>query len=327
MRQIQLQVPGQFVDRQVSLPIASPGEALVRISGVGVCGSDFHAFAGRHPAYTYPRVLGHELSGVVIDVPSNQNNIRIGDRCAIEPYISCGVCPPCAAGRTNCCERLRVFGIHIDGGMQGVLSVPWSLLHKSDRLSLDQLALVETLGVGAHAVARSQLSKGEGAMVIGIGPIGLATAQFAQAAGAAVRVLEKNEWRRAFAERLGFETLSEPDDNLADVVFDATGSGKSMGASIQRAAHGGRVVYVGLTREEVAIDDSLFHRRELTLYASRNSCGQFPRIIRMVENHEIDTSHWITDRLKLMDVPGGFPLLAGNPKVMKAIVDVEEADA
>jgi len=164
-------------------------------------------------------------------------------------------------------------------------------------------------------------------MVIGIGPIGLATAQFAQAAGAAVRVLEKNEWRRAFAERLGFETLSEPDDNLADVVFDATGSGKSMGASIQRAAHGGRVVYVGLTREQVAIDDSLFHRRELTLYASRNSCGQFPRIIRMIENHEIDTSHWITDRLKLMDVPVGFALLAGNPKVMKAIVDVEEADA
>jgi 2-desacetyl-2-hydroxyethyl bacteriochlorophyllide A dehydrogenase len=327
MRQIQLQQPGHFIVRQLPRPGASKGEALVRICAVGICGSDFHAFAGRHPAYTYPRVLGHELSGVVIEVPSNQKDIRVGDRCAIEPYISCGECPPCAAGRTNCCERLRVLGIHTDGGMQGVLSVPLSLLHKSNRLSLDQLALIETLGVGAHAVVRSRLARGESALVIGLGPIGLATAQFAQAAGASVRVLEKNEWRREFAKRVGFETLSEPDDELAAVVFDATGSGKSMGACIYHAAHAGRVVYVGLTREEVAIDDPLFHRRELTLYASRNSCDQFPRIIRMIESNEIDTSHWITDRLKLMDVPGGFTALAGNPKVMKAIVDVEEADA
>jgi len=326
MRQIQLQKPGQFIDRQVPRPNAFAGEALVRICAVGICGSDFHAFAGSHPAYTYPRVLGHELSGIVVEVPPNEKGIQVGDSCAIEPYLSCGECPSCVAGRNNCCERLRVLGIHVDGGMQGALSVPLSLLHKSDRLSLEQLALIETLGVGAHAVERSHLSEGESALVIGLGPIGMASAQFARAAGAAVRVLEKNEWRRKLAERVGFEALSEPDDKLADVVFDATGSGKSMGASIHRAAHGGRVVYVGLTREEVAIDDPLFHRRELTLYASRNSCGQFPRIIRMIENNEIDTSYWITDRLKLTDVLRGFTALAGNPKVMKAIVDIEETD-
>jgi len=139
----------------VPRPSASNGEVLVRICAVGVCGSDFHAFAGRHPVYTYPRVLGHQLSGVIAEVPENDKGIRTGDRCAIEPYISCGECRPCAAGRTNCCERLRLFGIHIDGGMQGVMSVPLSLLHKSDLLSLDQLVLIEPLGVGAHAVARS----------------------------------------------------------------------------------------------------------------------------------------------------------------------------
>jgi 2-desacetyl-2-hydroxyethyl bacteriochlorophyllide A dehydrogenase len=327
MRQILLQAPGEFIDRQVPSPGAAKGEALIRIRAVGVCGSDFHAFAGRHPAYTYPRVLGHELSGIVADIPKNDKGIEVGDRCAIEPYISCGRCHACKAGRTNCCERLRVIGIHTDGGMQPFLSVPLELLHKSAILSLDQLALVETLGIGAHAVARSQLRNGEEALVIGVGPIGLAAAQFAQAAGAAVRVMEKNEWRRDFAVHLGFEAQNEQDDRLADVVFDATGNANSMGASLRYAAPAGRVVYVGLTRDKISIDNPLFHMREMTLYASRNSSGQFPRIIRMIEEHQIDTSPWITNRLVLSEVPARFKELPGNASLIKAIVDVGDIDA
>ena len=114
------------------------------------------------------------------------------------------------------------------GACSPFLSVPLTLLHKSTKLSLDQLALIETLGIGAHAVVRSQLRGGEEALVIGVGPIGLAAAQFAQAAGATVRVMEKNESRRSFAARLGFEAQSEHDDRLADVVFDATGNANSM---------------------------------------------------------------------------------------------------
>src|SRR6266481_5204365 len=212
MRQILLREPGDFVDRQVPRPVASTGDALVRIRRVGVCGSDFHAFAGRHPAYTYPRVLGHELAGEVVEVEVNDFGICVGDRCAIEPYISCGKCKPCKAGRTNCCEQLRVIGIHVDGGMQGLLSVPLSLLHKSATLSFDELALIETLGIGAHAVSRSRISRGQSALVIGAGPIGLAVAEFAKAAGAEVRVVEKNRWRKNFAESLGMEALAESDE-------------------------------------------------------------------------------------------------------------------
>jgi 2-desacetyl-2-hydroxyethyl bacteriochlorophyllide A dehydrogenase len=327
MRQILLRAPGEFVDRQVPSPEPSNGEALVRIRAVGVCGSDFHAFAGRHPAYTYPRVLGHELSGITAEIPKNDKGIEIGDRCAIEPYISCGKCRACKAGRTNCCEQLRVIGIHVDGGMQAVLSVPLALLHKSTVLSLDQLALIETLGIGAHAVVRSQLRDGEEALVIGVGPIGLAAAQFAQAAGATVRVMEKNESRRSFAARLGFEAQNEHDDRLADVVFDATGNANSMGASLRYAAPAGRVVYVGLTRDNISIDNPLFHMREMTLYASRNSSGQFPRIIKMLEQHQIDTSPWITNRLGLSEVPERFKELPGNPNLIKTIVDIGDIDS
>ena len=325
MRQIVLRGPGEFIEREASVPKLCPGEAIVRIRKVGVCGSDFHAFAGRHPAYTYPRVLGHELAGEVVEVGGNDCGIRPGDCCAIEPYISCGRCQACRAGRTNCCEQLRVIGIHVDGGMQGLLSVPLSLLHKSATLSFDELALIETLGIGAHAVSRSRISRGQSALVIGAGPIGLAVAEFAKAAGAEVRVVEKNRWRKNFAESLGMEALAESDETLSDVVFDATGSASSMSQSLSYVAPTGRLVFVGLTKEPVSIDDSLLHRREVTIYASRNSCGQFPRIIRMLEEHQINTQPWVTDRMPLAEVPLEFKDLSVRPKLIKAIVDVEEA--
>jgi 2-desacetyl-2-hydroxyethyl bacteriochlorophyllide A dehydrogenase len=325
MKQIVLQGPGEFTQREASVPRLVPGEAIVRIRKVGVCGSDFHAFAGRHPAYTYPRVLGHELAGEVIEVGANDFGIRVGDHCAVEPYISCGKCPPCKAGRTNCCENLRVIGIHVDGGMQGLLSVPLSLLHKSATLSLDELALVETLGIGAHAVSRSGIRQGQVALVIGAGPIGLAVAEFAKAAGADVRVVEKNDWRKNFAAGLGMQAFAAVDGDLSNVVFDATGSAISMGQSLSYVAPTGRLVFVGLTKEPVSIDDSLLHRREVTIYASRNSCGQFPRIIRMLEERQINTQPWVTDRMPLAEVPVEFKNLSSRPKLIKAIVDVEEA--
>jgi 2-desacetyl-2-hydroxyethyl bacteriochlorophyllide A dehydrogenase len=326
LRQIVLDAPGHFSEREVAAPNASPGEALLKIRKVGVCGSDFHAYAGKHPVYTFPRVLGHEISGEVVDVPRNRAGITIGDRCAIEPYISCGTCRACRAKRPNCCENLKILGIHLDGGMQGFLSLPLRLLHKSDRLSLDQLALVETLGIGAHAVQRSGLSRDEEVLVVGAGPIGLAVIQFAAAAGAVVRVLEKNAARREFARQFVKDTLEQPDEHLASVVFDATGSAMAMEASVHLVAPAGRLVFVGICRDSISIEDPVFHTREMTLYASRNSSYQFPRIIRMIEAGDIDTAPWINARLQLQDVPRVFPELPYRPNLVKAIVDVDDGD-
>jgi 2-desacetyl-2-hydroxyethyl bacteriochlorophyllide A dehydrogenase len=325
MRQIVLRSPGEFVKREVSVPTFSSGEALLRIRKVGVCGSDFHAFTGSHPIYTYPRVLGHELAGEVIEVSANDFGIRPGDRCAIEPYISCGQCKPCKAGRTNCCEKLRVIGIHVDGGMQEFLPVPLSLLHKSEKLSLDELALVETLGIGAHAVSRSRIGQGQSALVVGAGPIGLAVAEFARAEGAEVCIVEKSQWRRDFAISLGMKAVAESGGLLSDVVFDATGSASSMSQSLSHVSAGGSLVFVGLTKEPVMLNDSQLHTREVTIYASRNSRGQFRRIIRMLEERQIKTVPWITDRMALAQVPAEFKDLASRPTLIKAIVDVEEA--
>jgi 2-desacetyl-2-hydroxyethyl bacteriochlorophyllide A dehydrogenase len=219
------------------------------------------------------------------------------------------------------------LGVHTDGGMRDLLAVPVERLFKSDKLTFDQLALVETLGIGYRAVQRSQLQNGETALVVGAGPIGLAVVEFAVAAGGAVRVLDVNPDRRAFAGRWSVETLAEPDGRLADVVFDATGNARAMEASFDHVAHGGRLVFVGIVLDRISFADPLFHRREMTVLASRNSCRAFPEIIRRIESGAIDTTPWITHRLALADVPERFAGLPGTPGLVKAMIEVTDADA
>ncbi len=254
MNELILQQPGRFVIRDGPEPRAGAGDALVRVHRVGICGSDVHAFRGTMPFVQCPRILGHELGVEVQTAPPNERGIRAGDRCAVEPYLACGTCHACGLDRPNCCESLRVLGIHMDGGMRPLFSVPVSCLHASRKLSVDQLALIETLGIGAHAVARSGLAEGERALVVGVGAIGLTTLQFAMAQGAAVTALEINDRRRAFvASRFGVEALAEPDGRDYDVVFDATGNVQAMEASFEHVAAGGRLVFVGLINDRLQL--------------------------------------------------------------------------
>jgi 2-desacetyl-2-hydroxyethyl bacteriochlorophyllide A dehydrogenase len=288
-----------------------------------VCGTDLHAFEGKQPIFTFPRILGHELAIEVVEAPANNaGRIRSGDRCAVEPYLNCGQCHACHHGKSNCCEQLKVLGVTADGGMREMLTLPVRHLYKSERLSLDQLALVETLSIGAHAVTRSQIAAGEDVLVVGAGPIGLATTQFARAAGGRVRVLETSAYRREFMRRLGVETLAAPDDRLADLVFDATGNPVAMEQSLARVAHGGRVVFVGLVQGDIRIDDVLFHLREITLFASRNSVNEFPRIISMIEQGRIDTTPWITHRMNLEEVPDRFAAIFREPGCIKTMIEI-----
>ncbi len=330
MLQVVLQQPGSFAAHDVPLPRPAPGQALLRVHRIGVCGTDLHAFAGRQPFFEYPRILGHELGVEVLEVVAGANGaphaaIRPGDRCAVEPYVRCGVCRACRAGRYNCCQTLLCLGVHADGGMREQICLPLELLHASSQLSFDQLALVETLGIGAHAVARAALQPAERVLVVGAGPIGLATVQFALLAGAQVHVLEPDPARRQFVaawETTVHAALAPGEAELFDAVFDATGNATAMAASLHQVAHGGRLVFVGLTLGTVAIDDPLLHRREITLLASRNSCHEFPRIIQAIESGRLDTQPWITHRLSLSNVPSEFATLRGTPGLVKAMIDV-----
>ncbi len=325
MKGLSLHEPGTL--RVIDLPDApapGPGEALVRVHRVGVCGTDLHAFRGKQPFFTYPRILGHELGVEVLAVGAGVANVAPGDRCAVEPYLNCGRCIACRRGKPNCCTELRVLGVHTDGGHREQFVVPAAKLHVSRQLTFDQLALVETLGIGAHAVDRAQLSPGETVAVIGTGPIGLSVIQFALAAGARVIALDLNDQRLAFCrERLGLadadliNTATTPDvagrlaeltaGDLPTAVFDATGNPGSMAASFNFPAHGGRLIFVGLFPGEVTFNDPNFHRRELTLMGSRNARPEdFGRIIALIEAGTVDTTPWITHRAALTEVPDQF---------------------
>jgi threonine dehydrogenase-like Zn-dependent dehydrogenase len=337
MLQITLEKPGHFIATDVPEPSATAGGALVRVHRVGVCGTDLHAFAGKQPFFTYPRVLGHELGVEVIDPGEAPNGLKAGDRCSVEPYLNCGQCIACRRGKPNCCTALQVLGVHVDGGMRPLLRVPARKLHPSARLDYEQLALVETLGIGAHAVERAQLGLGEFVLVIGAGPIGLSVIQFAQARGVKLAVMDVSAARLEFCRQLGVPHTLPPGAGAAEelkqlgggdlptCVIDATGNPASMMGCFDLPAHGGRIVFVGLFQGDVTFHDPNFHRRELTLLASRNALpGTFREVIGLVESGRIDTRPWITHRFKLAETPTHFPAhIAGNPAVLKAMIEVE----
>lgn len=321
MQQIVLQEIGNFQAREVAEPQPSPDRAQVKIRSIGVCGTDLHAFAGRQPFFEYPRVLGHELGVEVLEAPHG-SGLKSGDLCAVEPYLACGVCHSCRLGRSNCCESLQVLGVHVDGGMQEFLSVEPGLLFKSEKLGTDQLALVETLGIGANAVKRADLKPGQKILIVGAGPIGLAVLQFALAAGAEVFMLDLSESRLQFAESMGANPRDSIRDELFEVVFDATGNKGAMEKSFEFVHFAGKLVYVGLIQGEITFHDPTFHRREMTILSSRNSYGLFPEIISGIEDGSIDTSPWINHRLTLSEVPENFCSLREVPNLIKAVIDV-----
>ncbi|MFW6059695.1 MAG: zinc-binding alcohol dehydrogenase family protein [Phycisphaeraceae bacterium] len=339
MMQVTLDEPGRFSRRDDAvLPTQpGPGEAVVRVRRIGVCGTDLHAFAGEQPFFAYPRVLGHELGVEVTAVGDGVANVAVGDRCAVEPYLHCGACIACRRGRTNCCEHLKVLGVHVDGGMRTHLVVPAEKLHRSDALTLDQLALVETLGIGAHAVERGAPAADDAALVIGAGPIGLTVIQFLRAAGCEPMVADLSAHRLAFArETLGVRrTVNAGADDLAaalrdvndgelpTLVFDATGHPRSMMRTFELAAHGGRIVFVGLFQGEVRFDDPNLHRRELTLLATRNAtAATFRYVMAQIEAEQVDTTPWITHRLALDEVVEKFAALREDGALIKAVIEV-----
>jgi len=338
MKTITLDKPGQFSLTDTQLPTGPvTGQALVRIRRIGVCGTDLRAFTGKQPFFSYPRVLGHELSAEVVAAEPNEFGVAPGDRCAIEPYLNCGHCIACRQGKTNCCVTLQTLGVHTDGGMRELLTMPARKLHRSKVLTLDQLALVEPLGIGAHAVARAQLEAGEFVLVIGAGPIGLAVIQFASLAGVRLIVADVSEDRLNFCRQhyqVEF-TVSAQTDALAQVqditagdlptaVFDATGNPDSMAKAFDFVAHGGRLIFVGLIQGDVAFHDPDFHRRELTLLSSRNStAADFTRIISLLEAGRINADPWITHRVNFAEMIDQFPdWLSPQAGFIKAVVEV-----
>ena len=337
MNSLVLQAPEQLVLREEAPPKAPrAGEVLVRVHRVGVCGTDLHAFSGRQPFFEFPRRLGHELGVEILEVGAGVH-LKPGQKGAVEPYLNCEKCIACRRGKPNCCVNLKVLGVHEDGGMCEFLTLPARKLHICDALDFEQLALVEALAIGAHAVARAQIERGEWVLVRGAGPIGLGVMQFARQRGAQVIALDVNPNRLQFCrdrwnvshtvlgDQNALEAVRElTSGDLPTTVFDATGHRDSMNGAFDFVAHGGKLVFVGLHRGEVSFSDPDFHRRELTVLASRNALPQdFKNITGWMENGEIQTANWISHRAKLAEVPSLFASWTRPESgVLKAMIEI-----
>ena len=340
MKAIVLKQPGQFEQLDIDEPEQpGPGDALVRVHRVGICGSDISGYLGKMPFYSYPRIPGHELGIEVLDVGDGVTHVQPGDRCSVEPYINCQNCFACRRGNSNCCERLQVLGVHRDGGLRARFILPARKLHTSRILTLDQLALVETLAIGCHAVNRGNPQSDEHVLVIGAGPIGLSVIEFVKLTGATITVLDMNPRRLDFCKQtMGVHHILEfkgdgsemkPLEEITggtrhSVVIDATGSPKSMCNAFNYVSHTGKLVFVGIVTADISFPDPLLHAREMTVFASRNALPHdFDRIIKLIEEGRIDTRPWITHRSGFTELIENFPSYT-KPEtgVIKAIVEV-----
>ena len=341
MKAIVLQEPRRFERVEIEeAPAPRAGEALVAVHRVGICGTDLSGYLGKFPFYSYPRIPGHELGVEVLEVGPDVDNVHAGDRCSVEPYINNPGSFASQQGRSNCCDELQVLGVHTDGGLRSRFVVPARKLHKSSSLEMEQLALVETLSIGCHAVDRCQPQAGENVLVIGAGPIGLSVIEFLKLTAARILVMDMNEERLAFCKQtMGVdETIvfqgdgaeldvirQLTDGNLPTIVLDATGNPGSMSNALNYVAHTGTMVFVGIVTDEIHFPHPLMHAREMTLLASRNSLPRdFSRIIQLIEEGTIDTGPWITHRTPFEEMPGVFESFT-RPEtgVIKAIVEVQ----
>ena len=292
-----------------------------------------------NPFFSYPRILGHELAVEVLEVGGGVGTLLSpGAFCAVEPYFYCGVCVACRQSKTNCCKEMVVIGVHEDGGMREQLILPANKLLPSASLPLEHLALVEMLCIGAHAVRRAAIRKGQSVLIVGAGPIGLGAAVFAKLEGAEPVLMDINEQRLHFAEQFlpiggtikatqnsKEDLLERFEGELPDVVLDATGSQVSMQNAFDYTASAGTLVFIGIYPGKICLDDPEFHRKELTLMSSRNATrSDFEYVLAALEAGKINLTPWISIEAALDQVPRKFPEWNDPEKgIVKAMIALD----
>ena len=336
MRSLICERPGVLSLRERPRPAPGPGEVLVRVRRAGVCGTDLHIFEGTHPYLEYPRVIGHELSGEIAEVGAGVS-LAAGQPVFVIPYLSCGVCVACRRGKTNCCQKIKVLGVHADGGMADYVCVPEQNVVAADGLTLDDAAMVEFLAIGAHAARRANPQRGDRVAVVGAGPIGVGCMIAMKLRGANVTALDTRGDRLAFAQaKLGVDhaVVAGPntredfrrltDGDFFDLVVDATGNAKAMMAGFDYVAHGGAYVFVSIVLDAITFSDPEFHKRETTLLGSRNATREdFVAVVDAMRAGRVPTAALVTHRSSLEDAPKNFPLwIRPETGVIKALIEI-----
>ena len=328
MKSVCLNSPGDISLVEMPAPKRGPDEVLIKVRSAGVCGSDIGAFKGVNPLVSYPRIIGHEVAGEVVEVASDEQVFAVGDRVIIEPYVYCGKCYPCSIGHTNCCENLTVRGVHIEGGMAEVISHPRHLLHKvPESIPWHLVPMAEPLVIAMHAVKQGETKAGEHVVITGAGQIGLLAAQYALTVGAVPVVVDPVEERLALARGLGVQhtlnpaacdavsgILSITRGRMAEVVVECSGAAPAIRGAVDYVSYAGHIVLVGWPKSDIPMPTALFTKKELTIRGSRNSVGQFPESLRLIAEGKVNVEALLTKTVSMDETPATVADIAAHPE-------------
>lgn len=329
VKAVYINKPGEIETRWVDYPEKKENEVLIKVNAAGICGSDIGAFRGTNPLVTYPRIIGHEVIGIVIKQGKGMpKNIKEGDRVIVDPYIYCGHCYPCSVGRTNCCEHLKVIGVHIDGAMQEVVAHPAHLIHKiPDNVPSEMAPLAEPLTIALHALHRAKLSSGEHIAIIGAGAIGLMAALSALRYQAIPILIDIVDERLQYAKTLGVEHVINASKTsvvetikavthgtMAQVVVEASGANSAIRETLDLASFAGRIAFTGWPKQETSLPTNLITFKELDLRGSRTSAGEFQEALQLLSTLDINPEVIVSKVVDIDEVPTAVKELDQYPE-------------
>ncbi|MGF7483584.1 zinc-binding alcohol dehydrogenase family protein [Providencia sp. SP181] len=327
--------PKKLVWEKRTITPPKPNEAKIKIKTVGICGTDIHAWAGNQPFFSYPRVLGHEICGEIIEMGHGNTDFKIGQQVSVIPYIACNTCPSCLSGHTNCCENISVIGVHQDGGFAEYLNVPTVNLLSSEGIAADAAALIEPFAISAHAVRRAAIQPKDAVLVVGAGPIGLGVAAIAHADGAHVIVADTSAARREHVSlHLSLPTINPAADNfdsqlrqyfsgaLPLKVIDATGNPHAMNNAINLIRHSGTIVFVGLFKGNLQFPDPDFHKKETTMMGSRNATLEdFAKVGRLMSESKLNAQMMLTHHYPFFTLAEHYETeVINNRELIKGVI-------
>ncbi|WP_404356676.1 zinc-binding alcohol dehydrogenase family protein [Cytobacillus firmus] len=315
--------------------ISDPDEVLVKVKRVGICGSDMHIYHGTNPLATYPRIVGHEVAGEVVDVGSNVSGIKPGDHVVVEPIRYCGECYACRKGRQNVCQSLSVFGVHEDGGLREFFVLPEKQLHVVEgSLEWDEIVLAEPYTIGAQAVWRGAVEPGDTVFIQGSGPIGICILKMAKLQGARVIISDLKQERLAFAKENGADeiinaseesvevrVLELTDGEGPNVVIDAVCLPSTFELGVNLVSPAGTVVVLGFDERPSSIPQLPITKKEVTIVGSRLQTNQFEKVVSLLNAEKLQSNSFITHHFPISEVKEAFQYVENNPdQVRKAVI-------
>jgi threonine dehydrogenase-like Zn-dependent dehydrogenase len=343
MKAMVLHGGGDLRSERAPDPAPAPNQAVVKVHACSICGSDLHAFHGKHPRLTFPRVLGHEFAGEIVALGKAVRGFRVGQRVCCDIDLACGACGPCGEGRGNICEQLKTMGFDCDGAYAEFAAVPDFNLHAlPDGVGYDQASAVQVLGISYHAVAdRAKPRPGERVAVIGAGPIGLGAALIARSLGAEVTILDVLDYRLELARTLGIPaTINANEGDLRERALAATaGRGfdkviecvggfqeRTVSDAVRMVKRGGQITIVGTFPENRAtIPIAYIKDREIDLNFSRGNFRAFPPCLALIASGKVDPGRYISHRFPLARAEDALKLLeARHVEAHKIVLHPQE---